>query len=140
MAVLSQAIGTEVLQALGLPSKRVTSLKLEMKPDCVVSVDVTYCPEREQIEECFEVIKRYELVEREKTGAERCQMKFANTNIINFSGAPTIQGWREKIDLNVLAAKQRIARMAELARQRCGIDVDRSKMIRDQIAKQARYA
>lgn len=138
MAVLSQAIGTEVLQALGLPSKRVTSLKLEMKPDCVVSVDVTYCPEREQIEECFEVIKRYELVEREKTGAERCQMKFANE--LNFGPFPTVPDWRENIDHMAYRAKRKIAEMVARARVRCDIDRDVAAAIREQINQQARYA
>ncbi|PWU30718.1 hypothetical protein DK254_00250 [Pseudomonas sp. RW407] len=64
MAVLSQAIGKEFIKALGLDGKHVTAIKLEMKTNALVAVDVSYCPEREQVEDIFEIVQRYELVEK----------------------------------------------------------------------------
>lgn len=113
MAVSSNGIGQAVVDALRLPMKGITGIRLELKAGDVVSIDVTYYPEREQVEECFDVIKRYELVEREQTAKERCENKFRNA--LSFRGRPEIPGWREKIEINVAAAKQRIALMADRA-------------------------
>ncbi|QIE86781.1 hypothetical protein [Pseudomonas nitroreducens] len=113
MAVLSQTIGQEIADALGISMKGITGIKIELKTNEVVSVDVSYYPEREQVEECFDVIKRYELVKREQTAKERCENKFFNA--LSFRGQPDLTGWREKIEINVAAAKQRIALMADRA-------------------------
>lgn len=113
MAIASNEIGQGVVDALRLPMKGITGIRLELKAGDVVSVDVTYSPEREQVKECFDVIKRYELVEREQTAKERCENKFRNA--LSFRGQPQLPGWRERIDLSVAAAKEAIALQAQHA-------------------------
>lgn len=113
MAVSSNSIGNQVLDALGITLQGVTGLKLEMRADQAVSITVSYFPEREQVEDCIELIKRYALVEREKTAQQRympsrgCSLRFPDD--------PQLPGWRESVDTNVAAAKARIHDMAERA-------------------------
>lgn len=113
MAITSRQIGAQVIKVLGLPECKVTSIKLEMHADDAVRIEVEMLPTEQEAIGVFDVIKRYELVEREESAAERCLSKFCNT--MSFRGQPDIPGWRERIDLNVAAAKSRIAAMAERA-------------------------
>lgn len=113
MAVTTRQIGQQVIEALGLPECKVTSIKLEMRADDVVRVEVEMLPTEQEAIGVLDVIKRYELVEREETAVERCMMKFDNA--LRFNGQPQIPGWRERIDQNVAAAKERIASMADRA-------------------------
>lgn len=113
MAITSRQIGADVIKALGLPKCKVTSIKLEMRYDDVVRVEVEMLPSEQEAIGVFDVIKRYELVEREQTAKGRCENKFCNA--LNFGDQPKLPGWREKIEINVAAAKQRIALMADRA-------------------------
>lgn len=64
MAVTAQQIGLEVLQALGLEGKGVTGIKIEMNGHDPVTMEVSMLPERSQVVNIIEIIKRYELVEK----------------------------------------------------------------------------
>lgn len=120
MAVLSQTIGQEIADALGISMKGITGIKIELKTNDVVSVDVSYYPGIENMNSCLDILKRYQLAERVSPGAEKCIPKFCNT--LRFSGQPKIPGWRERIDYNVGIAKGRIESMARAARRNCGLD------------------
>lgn len=64
MAVTAQQIGMEVLQALGLESKGVTGINIEMNGSDPVTLEVSMLPERSQVVNIIEIIKRYDLVEK----------------------------------------------------------------------------
>lgn len=100
MAILTNAIGSDVIKALGLPMKGVTGIKLDMQAGEIVKVDVSYYPEREQIAELIKVVGRYELVEREFT-----------------------PGWRDRIDLMADEAQKHIESMAAAALERYALHI-----------------
>lgn len=113
MAVTTRQIAAQVIESLGLPECKVTRIKLEMRHDDVVRVEVEMLPTEQEAIGVFDVIKRYELVEREETSVERCMPKFGNA--LRFSGHPQIPGWRDRIDQNVSAAREAIELMAQQA-------------------------
>ncbi len=116
MAVLSQTIGQEIADALGISMKGITGIKIELKTNEVVSVDVSYYPGIENMNSCLDILKRYQLADRVSPGAEKCIPKFGN--ISGFTGMPSIPGWRERIDRNVTAAREAIELQGQHALER----------------------
>lgn len=121
MAVLSQTIGQEIADALGISMKGITGIKIELKTNQVVSVDVSYYPGFESLNGCLEVLRRYQLTERKNS-------------------VPESSHWRDRIDQMADSAKSRIHEMARWARFTCDIDPDPSEIIRRAAAKRDRYA
>lgn len=113
MAVNTRKIGAQVVEALGLPATKVTSIKLEMRADDVVRVEVEMLPSEKEALGMFDVIKRYKLVEV----GEEILMR-ANGDAIQDVTAMGDECHRyARIDASVAVAKQKIAMMAKGA---CG--------------------
>lgn len=81
MAVISQDVAAEVLEALGLSGKSVHSIKLEMKANSLIMVEVEYSPDRNQVGKLFQIIKRYELVERKPDGDQLVETSWLHESL-----------------------------------------------------------
>ncbi|MDN8617859.1 hypothetical protein [Variovorax ginsengisoli] len=58
MAVLSRNVAVEALEALGLPTERAMSLRLEFDPACIVTATVTYAVEDKGLGQVLSLVKR----------------------------------------------------------------------------------
>lgn len=63
--VVTTAIGEELCQALGLPADKVTSIDLRFPANGIVTAAVEFLPERSQLDEVVNILRRYELHEKQ---------------------------------------------------------------------------
>ncbi|TWI52969.1 hypothetical protein IQ22_02804 [Pseudomonas duriflava] len=64
MAVYSNAIGKELLEALGLQGMSVTAVTVHFEASQAVEVQVKFLPDQTQAAGVIEILKRYELHEK----------------------------------------------------------------------------
>lgn len=65
MAVSSNEIGKDLLDALGLPIAGVTGLTIRVEASQAVEVQVRLLPTEQQVGDVIEILKRYELHEKD---------------------------------------------------------------------------
>lgn len=108
MAVTSRQIGVQVLDALGLSARSVASIKLEMRHDDVVRIEVEMLPTEQEAIGVFDVIKRYQLVEV----SEDVLMRTDGEAVQDVTSLGDQVRRYARIDACVAAAKQKISLMA----------------------------
>lgn len=118
MAVNTSKIGAQVVEALGLPASKVTSIKLEMRADDVVRVEVEMLPSEKEALGVFDVIKRYKLVEV----GEEILMRADGDAVQDVTTMGDEVRRYARIDADVAAAKQKIALMANRAFAKMRVD------------------
>lgn len=121
MAVMSNTIGNRLCDALGLP-KGVRSIQINFEANELVTAVVTLLPESDVAEEVVEIVKRFELAEKDEPAA-----------------GPE-PAWMARIDELAALAKAEINQMARDAHARIAGKKDAASLIRELIQKGGRFS
>ncbi|WP_288659526.1 MULTISPECIES: hypothetical protein [Pseudomonas] len=64
MSVMSEQVGAELLEALGLQGMPITAVTVHFEASQAVEIQVKFYANKDQAEDVIEILKRYELHEK----------------------------------------------------------------------------